>query len=150
MSTNYYMLIKDKDFVNQYFSGEYELGNLSFAGYEIHIGKRSCGWKPLFEAHPLAYHSVEEMLEFIKNHKSKIKLYDEYHHQLSINDLKEELVDWEKDQESRIIDLKDEGIYTSPIDHLEYINNNKHKYAYYAGNYFHDKDGFDFCEGSFC
>ena len=90
------------------------------------------------------------MLEFIKNHKSKIKLYDEYHHQLSINDLKEELVDWEKDQESRIIDLKDEGIYTSPIDHLEYINNNKHKYAYYAGNYFHDKDGFDFCEGSFC
>ena len=150
MSTNYYMLIKDKDFIDQYFPDEYELENLPFSGYEIHIGKRSCGWKPLFEAHSLAYHSVEEMLEFIKKHKSKIKLYDEYHHPLSIKDLKKELVDWEKDQEPRIMNLKDEGIYTSPIDHLEYINNNKHKYAYYVGNYFHDKDGFDFCEGSFC
>ena len=49
MSTNYYMITKDKDFVKKYFPNEYELTDLPYFGYEVHIGKRSIGWKPLFQ-----------------------------------------------------------------------------------------------------
>ena len=49
MGTNYYMIMKDKELVTKYFDNEYELTDLPYFGYEVHIGKRSCGWKPLFE-----------------------------------------------------------------------------------------------------
>lgn len=46
MSTNYYMLSQSKGFAEKYFHGEYELTDTPMFGYEIHIGKRSMGWKP--------------------------------------------------------------------------------------------------------
>ena len=66
MSTNYYMITKDKDFVKKYFPNEYELTDLPYFGYEVHIGKRSIGWKPLFQGHKKAYNSVSEMIDFSK------------------------------------------------------------------------------------
>ena len=62
------MMTTDKELVNKYFNGEYEIVDDPYLGYEIHIGKRSSGWKPLFEAHKKAYGSVSEMIEFIMNH----------------------------------------------------------------------------------
>ena len=55
MGTNYYMIMKDKELVTKYFDNEYELTDSPYFCYEVHIGKRSCGWKPLFEWHENAY-----------------------------------------------------------------------------------------------
>ena len=113
------MMTTDKELVNKYFDGEYEIVDDPYLGYEIHIGKRSAGWKPLFEAHDNAYTSVSEMLNFIMNHP-EIHIFDEYGESLSIAQLKEELIDWAEKQEKRIIHYDDYiGDIESPIDHIE-------------------------------
>ena len=100
MSTNYYMMTTNKELVNKYFDGEYEIVDDPYLGYQIHIGKRSLGWRPLFEAHENAYDSVSEMLEFITIHP-EIHILDEYGKSLSITQLKEELIDWAECQEKK-------------------------------------------------
>ena len=84
MSTKYYIHTQNKEFVEKYFFNEYRLVDEPCFGYEICIGRRSGGWKPLFNQHNDAYTSVEEMKEIRKktiekekadaNHLSKIKL----------------------------------------------------------------------------
>lgn len=98
MSTNYYMLSQSKGFVEEYFPGEYELVDVPMFGYAIHIGKRSIGWKPLFQEHKNAYKSVSELMDFIKLHAitHAIYLYDEYGTILTEKELKENLLDWKK------------------------------------------------------
>ena len=78
MGTNYYMMIKNKELVEKYFPNEYELTDSPYFGYEVHIGKQSFGWKPLFEWHGNAYKSVEDMLNFLKIHDTYIEIFDEY------------------------------------------------------------------------
>ena len=77
MGTNFYMMTKNKELVETYFSGEYEIVDSPYFAYEIHIGKRSLGWKPLFEWHEKAYKSVEEMKKFISDYLNDIEIYDE-------------------------------------------------------------------------
>lgn len=91
MGTNYYMIMKDKELVTKYFDNEYEFTDLPYFGYEVHIGKRSCGWKPLFEWHENAYKSVDDMLKFLEFHKMDIEIYDEYNEKFSIDGLEEKL-----------------------------------------------------------
>ena len=60
-------MTKSKKLVEKYFPYEYEIVDTPYFGYEIHIGKRSCGWKPLFQEHKNAYDSVEGMKESSRN-----------------------------------------------------------------------------------
>lgn len=78
MGTNYYFMCTDKSFVNKYFSDEYELTDTPYFGYEIHIGKRSSGWQPLFQTHEKAYSSVKTFLQFVCKHIDKLRIFDEY------------------------------------------------------------------------
>ena len=43
------MMTTNKELVHRYFPGEYEIVEEPYLGYEINIGKRSYGWKPLFQ-----------------------------------------------------------------------------------------------------
>lgn len=149
MSTNFYMMTTDRDIVHKYFPGEYEVVESPYLGFEIHIGKRSMGWKPLMEAHNNAYTSVAEMLEFLHRHKDVIKIYDEYEEQYSIEQLKDELIDWGDHQEKRIIDYDRVGPIQAPIDHVEMSRRDK-SCDYGFIRYWHDKDGYDFTDRSFC
>lgn len=109
MSTNYYMLSQSKGFAEKYFHGEYELTDTPMFGYEIHIGKRSMGWKPLFQEHKHAYDSVEGLMAFIKN--NSVVLYDEYGIILTETELKENLIDWGgKIKTNDIINLSQKGL----------------------------------------
>ena len=94
MGTNYYMMIENKELVEKYFPNEYELTDSPCFGYEVHIGKQSFGWKPLFEWHGNAYKSVEDMLNFLKIHDTYIEIFDEYEKNFSIDELKEDFIDW--------------------------------------------------------
>lgn len=63
---------------------------------EIHIGKRSVGWYPLFEKTEY-YSSVKEIKEFYESNKKHLDIIDEYSNEYSIEQLQEELFDWNKD-----------------------------------------------------
>lgn len=147
MSTNYYMMTTDKELVHRYFPDEYKIVEDPYLGYEIHIGKRSVGWRPLFEAHENAYKSVSEMMTFIMEHP-EVHLFDEYGDSLSITQLKDELVDWADHQEKRIIDYEKVGKIQSPIDHVEMAERER-EWSWIDIKYWHDIDGYDFTDRSF-
>lgn len=68
----------DKEFVKDYFINEYELTDEPYLSYEIHLCKCSVGWKTLFDSHSMAYTSFKYMCEFLRQHKDKFEIYDEY------------------------------------------------------------------------
>nr|DAD82889.1 MAG TPA: hypothetical protein [Siphoviridae sp. ctXZx16] len=167
MSTNYYMIITDKNLVEKYFPDEYRIVDKPYWGYEIHIGKRSYGWCPIFERHNKAYKSVKEMIEFLSRYHDVIGIYDEYGTEISIKELQEELIDWKEHQEIRymkyvpkgvpdelfggtkyfIEGTKDDYDITIPYDHIEYVKLNPFDDI---SNYYRDEDGYVFIEGEFC
>lgn len=142
------MMTNDKDLVHKYFPGEYEIVEEPYLGYEIHIGKRSCGWKPLFQEHKNAYTSVSEMMQFIREHP-EIQIFDEYGDSFSVDQLKEELVDWAERQEKRTIEYEGVGKIQAPIDHVE-ISERESEWSLIKVAYWHDKDGYDFTDREFC
>lgn len=148
MSTNYYMITTDKNLVEKYFPFEYEITDDPYLSYEIHIGKRSLGWKPLFEAHKNAYDSVAGLLYFLSENKNKIEIYDEYGKLHTIEQLKEELIDWGDYQTKKVIEYERVGKIQSPIDHVE-IAEKESEYSWVDINYWHDRDGYDFTDRSF-
>ena len=142
------MMTTDKELVKKYFDGEYEIVDDPYLGYEIHIGKRSSGWRPLFEAHEQAYNSVSEMMGFIMNHP-EIHIFNEYGESIAIAQLKEELVDWAENQEKRMIHYDDYiGKIQAPIDHVE-MNQRDNRNSWLKIRYWHDKDGYDFTDRPF-
>ncbi len=167
MSTNYYIMTQDKSFVKKYFSNEYEIVDEPYLGYEIHIGKRSAGWKPLFARHNKAYNSVREMKEFIKEHENCIRIFDEYENEYNLDMLEKELIKWGVSQPIEYLKYYPEGVINPishirkeflyvdaetadikvPIDHLEYERLTTGKNT---SLYFRDEDGYNFMKGEFC
>ena len=142
------MMTTNKELVHRYFPGEYEIVEEPYLGYEIHIGKRSYGWKPLFQWHKNAYTSVSEMMQFIREHP-EIQIFDEYGDSFSVDQLKEELVDWAECQEKRVIEYEGVGKIQAPIDHVE-ISERESEWSLIQVSYWHDKDGYDFTDREFC
>ena len=66
MGTNFYMMTKSKKLVEKHFPYEYEIVDTPYFGYEIHIGKRRCGWKTLLKKKKNDYDYVERMKKIIK------------------------------------------------------------------------------------
>ena len=143
------MMTTNKELVKKYFDGEYEIVDNPYLGYEIHIGKRSCGWRPLFEAHEKAYDSVSGLLDFLQTNQNKIEIYDEYGDLYTIAQFKEELIDWAENQEKRIVHYDDYiGDIEAPIDHVE-MDKRDRRNPWLKIHYWHDKDGYDFTDRTF-
>lgn len=127
MSTNYYFKVVDA--INISFKGNDSIikkdlmetlnQELSKASY-IHIGKRSVGWKPLFQRTKY-FSSVEEIEKFYNENKENLIIINEYEETLSFKDLKMQLIDWNKDKPD-VNEHESDGYIT----------------------YYQDKDGFDF------
>lgn len=164
------MITKNKELAEKYFPDEYELVDTPYFGYSIHIGKRSSGWKPLFQVHDNAYTSVKSMKKFINSHKEDIRIFDEYDKEFTLEQLQDELIDWSKHQKVRYFKVVPEGVpdelfggknyltesspddydITSPFDHMEYekVYSSIHKRSW-GDIYKKDKDGYNFMEGWF-
>ena len=160
MGTNYHLISTDKAWVVKYFgerfADEWKLVDVPFFGYSIHIGKRSDGWKPLFQSHNRAYRSVTGMMDFLRREKGKYRIYDEYNKELNIEELKAELVDWGRNQKPRKLRYVEgmlmedsEGELFTPVDHLDYARLDA-KRAGRKQHYWRDKDGYNFKDGYFC
>lgn len=124
MSTNYYFQIKSSITTDDKLSLNLQDYLLNQVNTELHIGKRSGGWRPLFNKTDF-YSSVKEIEEFYKNNKDFLCIVDEYDNLLSWNDLKSELIDWNKDED--VIDRKHEF-----------------GFLYDIGSYYKDEEGNDF------
>lgn len=193
LSTNYYIRTYEKEVADKYFPDEYASVALpegstlwridgkkiyipsqdELVYYEIHLGKRSAGWKPLFQTHKSAYSSVKSMLYFLTRHRDDFRIYDEYDKIMSINELKEELVDWavgvahvkyyyrEELRGTRIrysVDIAPDNYIgetiETPFSHIEYQNfinrNATFKIPLYEHmDYTMDKQGYEFCDREF-
>lgn len=163
MSTNYYMHTTDKEFVKKHFcqnnKEEYSIVDEPYLSYEIHIGKRSHGWKPLFATHRDAYNSVQELIDFIKNNNDKIRIFDEYSIELSLDELKEELIDWgnidyEDDKKYSVFEMRfkedENGTLQKPFDHIDCMKQDPLQSSFLEDSYWKDEEGYNFLEGSFC
>lgn len=167
-------MTKNKELAEKYFPDEFNLVDTPYFGYEIHIGKRSLGWCPLFQNHDNAYKSVADMKRFIKHHQADIEIFDEYGQQFTLDQLQKELIDWGKRQEIRymkhipegvpdevfggkkylIESTKDDYDITIPFDHIEYEkldpDNERYRFGYFHESYYtKDKEGYNFMEGDF-
>lgn len=172
MGTNYYMMTKNKKIAEKYFPGEYELTDSPDFGYEIHIGKRSAGWMPLFQEHSKAYGSVEGLKEFLKIHNGDFCIYNEYNDILTAEQLDEELFQWGENQEVKYLKYIPDGIedkicggktylvpstpdnydIKTPFDHSEYFKLARRweDWCRHRDNpYSKDCDGYDFMKGRF-
>lgn len=147
MSTNYYFINKESRKESEEFNGRltnlfegfsYQLRQLGVEDtlnvelekwmYEkqeesIHIGKRSHGWRPLFEACD-HFESVKDMKKWYADNKDDYIIEDECGKELSWLDLENELIKWD-------------GKNTHFRQHSGYIA------------YFLDKDGFEWTRGEF-
>lgn len=104
--------------------------------------------------------SIEQMRLFLDKHKDKYVIRDEYCHELTLEQLNEELIDWGKDQvvrnykwmmfngheELRASD-NDEYDMQTPFSHIEYSR----QYSLRHGidrtgdwNYYKDNEGYEF------
>lgn len=169
MGTNYYIFLRGKkhrEDMEKYFLYDHELTDDPDFGYLIHIGKRSAGWKPLFEDHH-AYHSVKELLELLAEHPTW-EIADEYGEIFTVDGLKEKLINWEQVQidnghHCKLIvksngdfdDFKDGdselNAIMEPIDHvlLDEIESRRGRGRGHDYGVWHDPEGYDFTRGSF-
>lgn len=150
MGTNFYLLVKNKSIAEKI--GDFELTDKPDWGYEIHIGKRSGGWLPLFQSHP-GIKSVKDFEYYCT--MPDVRIYNEYYEEFTWEQLKEELIYWNggvegakprechepPDQSLPYVD-HDMPNWT-PVSHFDYGNG---KYAHY---YTKDPEGFEFTEGDF-
>jgi len=58
----------------------------------LHIGKISCGWKPLFHANTY-YNSVKQLVEFYNNNLKKLEIIDEYDNIYKFEEFKDIMID---------------------------------------------------------
>lgn len=160
MGINYNLISTDKAWIIKYFGEKYaeewRLVDVPYFGYSVHIGKRSDGWKPLFQTHNRAYCSVADMLEFLHREEGRYRIFDEFNRELSVKELKAELVNWGNGQKIRRLRyvegmlLEDrEGDILTPVDHIEYARLDA-KRAGRRTHYWRDKDGYNFKDGFFC
>lgn len=136
MGTNFYFKVKVDIKCDVPVSGKLKeniLEKLKYAledATEIHIGKRSGGWYPLFQQTEY-FSSVKEIKDFYLENKNSLSIVDEYDMEYSLEQLDKEIFNWNKDNpEAR--------------SHLDYCS------RYDGTRYYLDSEGYEFTTGEFC
>ena len=89
MGTNYYLFTTKKTIANEL--GEHcELTDSPKLGYELHLGKTSCGWKPLLQSNP-CFKTFNEFEKYFEAHKG-LKIFDEYEREYKFDEFKQLLI----------------------------------------------------------
>lgn len=147
MGSNFYLHTKNKNLVQKYAPYSYELTDEPEFGYEIHIGKTSCGWLPLFQAHQDGISSIKQYKEAYAT--GEFKIFDEYGTEYTWKEFDKRVLQFnggkkgvapkkkiEQDKNSAYYD-KNMPEYL-PISHFEYADGK------YSNEYFTDEDGYEF------
>lgn len=126
MGTNFYMFTNRKE-LKPLFGKKSEVVDEPEFGYEIHIAKTSCGWKPSFEAHEHIRSVADIKLLY---DKGGVKIYDEYGTEYDWNGFVDRVVNFGNERNWRTLD-----------------NN---EYQCYPGHEFISVDGYRFSKNEFC
>lgn len=187
MGTNFYFMMRNKELVQNNFANkhewgvvnqEYEIVDEPYLGYEIHLNKLSCGWRPLFQGHK-AFTSFKELEAFYHKYNDEIEIFDEYQDKYTWEEYydrvykhsmrEKEPVKWVYEIDSIFKDrnktlhtircTEEEADLFLPFDHILYkkteaeaIRRLKVYRPYHCeANYWNDPDYmFDWTEGDFC
>jgi hypothetical protein len=104
MSTNYYILTKDKSIIEKY-ELSYELTDTPDWGYISHIAKRSCGWKPLFQGHG-KINRIDDIYNLIN--EPTVIILDEYDKALSPKEFEKEVIQWSKNDKEALSHIQEQ------------------------------------------
>lgn len=151
MGTNFYMITKNKDLVDEYAPYSYELTDYPYFGYKIHVAKTSAGWLPLFQEHN-KIKSVKDYKELYDH--AGVDIYDEYGTSYDWIAFKVRVLNHnggiEGAQPREYIEVDKNNIFYdsdmpnyTPISHFNYVNG---KYTNY---YFKDDQGYEFSKTDF-
>ena len=165
MGTNYYFKIKDIYFKNDIRDKYLKEWNIVHYKPLLHIGKRSAGWKPLFECHNELFTSVKEIKKYYDNNKEFLDIINEYNEYLTWEQLEEELINWNRDNInsiSHIFMVENNYEATEKVFNSKNFQNNLLKYnkkyphgkrnakcKYEYINYITDDEGYEFTWGNF-
>ena len=144
MSTNFYLITKNKQQAEKWFKYEYNLTDEPYWGYEIHIAKTSMGWLPLFEAHK-NIRSIKQLKECYDS--GDFEIIDEYCDSYNWQEFEKRVlghnggIDGAVEKHPRMIDYDDGLPKYVPISHFQ-LNDDD-------GDYFKDEKGYEFLEGEF-
>ena len=136
MGTNFYFKVKGVDQIAEQFKGLSSLisdemvENLKYRLFNIHIGKTSAGWKPIFESQEY-FKTMDELESFYEQHKETLAMEDEYGTEYTWEELKERLFNW------------------NPTGKSNVRNADKEKYNY-NGSYYRDNRGYEWTKSNFC
>lgn len=127
MGTNFYLMTSDRQKRDKWFDEyECELTDTPEWGYEVHIAKTSCGWKPLFESHK-RIRSVRDIKAAIND---GFRVVDEYGQFYNLDEFVDRVVNFNADNDQA-------------ISHPEYEG------GMYRDSYFLDTEGYEFTEHKF-
>jgi len=131
MGTNFYFKVKGVDKIAEQFKGLSSLitdemvDNLKYRLFDIHIGKTSSGWKPIFESQSY-FKTMDELESFYEQHKETLIMEDEYGTPYTWEELKERLFDWNPKGKSSLRDANKEGYNR---DNSYYIDNRGYEWT---------------------
>lgn len=154
MSTNFYMITKNKEMVLKYAPYSYELTDEPYFGYEIHVAKTSCGWLPLFQGHADGINSVAEYKEAYDT--GWFRIFDEYNTEYNWDSFENRVLKFnggihgvqkpEKIEQDKNLMFYDKSLPDyQPISHIR-GSSQSYKYMYWEtyNDYFTDPDGYEF------
>jgi hypothetical protein len=152
MGCNYYFFTKNKKAAQKYAPYSYSLVDTPDFGYEIHVGKCSGGWLPIFEAHQDGIRSIKEYKEAYDT--GEFKIYDEYLREYDWDKFVEDVLKHNGGVAGAIpreyVERDKYGLFYDkdmpdwrPVSHFDY-GHGKYNYMY-----FKDSEGYEFTEGDF-
>lgn len=128
MGTNYYFEVKNTNeiiekvrLVSPFITNEV-LNKIQAELYEIHIGKRSAGWKPLF-AKTSYYSTIDELKTFYNDNKDNLIIKSEYQNEITWEELEKELINWLPNGKTHMDNL--DGYWSDKY----YIDNNGYQWT---------------------
>ena len=152
MGTNFFFFTHNKEAAKRYAPYSYELVDEPDFGYEIHVGKRSGGWLPLFQAHKGGMQSVADFK--MAYDTGEFKIYDEYGNEFDWDGFNAQLLRWNGGVKGAIprekIEQPQNLVYYDP-DLPEYkpISHFDYGHGKYADEYFKDDQGYEFTAQEF-
>ena len=80
MGTNFYFKLDNREKIKEAVdNNDFDLARELMDDCEIHLAKTSCGWLPLFQAHPGKFESVAEMKVFYETTPG-VTIIDDIHY----------------------------------------------------------------------
>ena len=90
MGTNFYFFTQNRA-VADLMGSKREVTDIPELGWEMHIAKTSCGWKPVFEEHE-QIRSVRDLDRFYHDNRHYLTIFDEYGTEYSWPEFEERVI----------------------------------------------------------